>query len=1012
MPHDRLQGPVSMNKSFRPLAVLLALLTTSLAFSLQIPIYVAKATYVWGPIRMDTVWTLVDSPFVISGDITIPPNFTLTIEPSVEVRFGGSFSLIVEGALIAEGSENRSIKFTSNRLNATQGDWGTILLNDTKSSALLIRCDIEYGQNGTTVEAGNLIVRDSRIASSSGNGIAMINGTLEATNSKIEDNIGSGVSVEGNSSVTIHDNSLSSNGDGIMLAGNLTSEAQIQQNTLFNNTHSGIALEALDPDAYENTNITENTLSANNYGFYASTNASTSIRNNYILNNTVGIFYEPSSTSGAGMTNEVHFNDIYDNKMGMDVSNVTVDAKYNFWGDKSGPEHPSLNPQGKGNPVGGDGTNLNFIFYLTRPFEKGNLPPTAVLQTDKTFVATNQNITFIGTNSYDDGQVDQYSFDFGDGNNTGQITLSMFFHNYSSPRSYAPSLRVTDDFNATSGNTAATDISVKDNLTPLNVAVALSNETVGYNANVPVTAYVSTDTGPASNTNVRMLAAKGGTFTPASGSTNSTGYFNTVFTAPNVTSVSNIRIIASASTNGIGYADGSDYAYLKVLPPLYVGINPTATTINSQDNTTVGLSVTDAFGEPVANVSLALSADNGTLSDAPLNTDLNGTASFTFEAPLTLTQTNATITITASRAEYSTPESQLVITVNPKLLTLKVAASSTSIISEENSTITAHVTFDSAPIADATFTTSSDIGGSFLGTESLTDSNGNAYFVFIAPQITTSENAVATVTVTAHKSGYVDAEDQTNITITPKILSVTLTSQPSSLTSETTANVTAHVVRLYDMKPVPEANVTITSANGGNFSAATGLTDQEGNVAFQFTAPPTDAPTDVTISALAARTGYVPDQNSLPITVSPGTLTVQITTNTQTVISTQTTTVEVYVTSNSTAITNASVTLSSSYGNFSITSQTTDSAGRSTFLFNAPKTPIQLSATITARAAKNGYITAMNQSSITVLPEPTQNAGLSLTTVLLIVVPLMIIAVLAVLIKLKVISISLKEERD
>jgi hypothetical protein len=40
------------------------------------------------------------------------------------------------------------------------------------------------------VEAGNLIVKDSRIASSSGNGITMINGTLEATNSKIEHNIG------------------------------------------------------------------------------------------------------------------------------------------------------------------------------------------------------------------------------------------------------------------------------------------------------------------------------------------------------------------------------------------------------------------------------------------------------------------------------------------------------------------------------------------------------------------------------------------------------------------------------------------------------------------------------------------------------------------------------------------------------------------------------------------------------------------------------------------------------
>jgi hypothetical protein len=70
-----------------------------------------------GEITMDTVWTLVDSPFILSGNVTVHQGVTLTIEPGVEVRFGGKFSLIVNGKLNAKGTpeSNRLIKFTSNK---------------------------------------------------------------------------------------------------------------------------------------------------------------------------------------------------------------------------------------------------------------------------------------------------------------------------------------------------------------------------------------------------------------------------------------------------------------------------------------------------------------------------------------------------------------------------------------------------------------------------------------------------------------------------------------------------------------------------------------------------------------------------------------------------------------------------------------------------------------------------------------------------------------------------------
>jgi hypothetical protein len=964
-----------------------------------------KATYFWGPIDRDTIWTLVDSPFVISGDVTIYPGATLTIEPAVQVMFGGNFSLIVEGNLIADGAQTNEINFTSNNPNASAGYWGTIWLNDTNSYASLSNCMVEYATDGITLEAGNLTVQDSQVMNNQ-NGINATGGTLETTRDSFENNVESGVLVEGDSQVSIYNSNLTLNNDGVTLAANQTIHADIEQNIFMNNTHSGVAFTAGNNDTYLNTMITNNTLYFNNYGFDVSTNAATNITGNDVLNNTVGIFYE------AGQANDAHFNDIYDNAMGMDVAgNATVDATYNYWGDKTGPEHDFLNPQGKGNPVGVNASTLKFIFFLTRPFESGNQPPTAALQTDKTLLTVGQNVTFIGAYSTADGQVDQYFYSFGDGNDTGWTTLSMFNYSYSSPGTYLGSLSVIDDFNATSQNTATVNITVAQGLTPLNVAITLNNDTADFNASVPVTVYVSTDTGPASGASVSLLSVKGGTYTPASGFTNSSGYFTTIFTAPNVTQVSNVRIIATAaSTNESIYSDGSDYTYLKVLPPLYLQISPNATAINSEDNTSIAVSVTDAFQTPVSNVSLALSADTGTLSAPFVMTDPQGTAAFSFEAPLTLNQTNVTITITATKPEYAIRQSQQVITVNPKLLTLEIAANPAVIVSQANTTIIAYVAFDSVPISGATLTASSDIGGNFSGTQNPTDSNGNTTIVFTAPQITINQTEVATITVTAHEQGYVDAEDNTTVTVTPKILIVQITNQNDTLSSLGTTSLTVHVTSSNDTAPVSQANITITSENGGNFSTTSGLTDQNGNWTTTFTAPLVNAPLNVTIVASASKTGYVNEQNSLPITVNPGTLEVNIT-RPETMTSGETNIITILVTNNSTLIANATVTISTNHGNFLANTLNTDSSGQCTFVFQAPNTTIQLFAAIKVNVTRNGYVNATSQSTITIIPQTTTSivGGWPVTTILIIIIPVIILVVVVALIKLKVITISVEE---
>jgi hypothetical protein len=68
--------------------------------------------------------------------------------------------------------------------------------------------------------------------------------------------------------------------------------------------------------------------------------------------------------------NFAEYNNIFDNSIGMEVDyNEIVNAEKNYWGDSTGPYHESLNPEGNGNPVNGDGTDLDFIPFLTSPVE-------------------------------------------------------------------------------------------------------------------------------------------------------------------------------------------------------------------------------------------------------------------------------------------------------------------------------------------------------------------------------------------------------------------------------------------------------------------------------------------------------------------------------------------------------------------------------------------------------------------------------------------------------------------
>ncbi|MEM3458653.1 MAG: right-handed parallel beta-helix repeat-containing protein [Candidatus Bathyarchaeia archaeon] len=862
-----------MKKQSTVLVILLAITLNIFSFIGSNFVSFVNATYVEGNITQDTTWTLVDSPFIVSNNITVYSNATLTIEPGVEVRFGGDFWINVSGRLYANGTGNM-IVFTSNKEQPTNEDWSSILFTGTGKS-VLVNCHISYAknaigvvnsdaeiencvfsncQNAITAVNGKLTFKNSVISFGSQNGVNILDCDSTIINNQITQNSENGIYLTGNGQVTIQNNSLLANGNGILLTGSDASNVHISQNIISANTQSGIRIDA---STHSNITIINNSIASNHRGFHISTSQSTQITNNSISYNGIGFLYDSGN-------HIAKWNDIYDNAdYGMTIENdATVIAEYNYWGASNGPYHETLNPTGRGNKVGGNGVNLDFIFFSTKPFGVINQRPTANLAADKLWVPRNADVMFFGTNSYDpDGRVDKYLFDFGDGSNSGWTTLSIFSHKYSAEGIYLANLRVIDDYGALS-NVAFVTITVISSTTPqLHVNLELSNSSVSEGEQISVTVYVTNGTAPVQGASVTMLSFKEGNFSQSSGSTNTTGYFITNFTAPDVTERTSVRIVARATKNGIQYADGSDYEYLQVSPFLSVQITANPQIIKSEETSQITIYV-ESNGEPVANASVTLSSNRESLSPQTGTTNLNGILSAVFTAPQTTTLLNVDITAVATKDRYMSGIGYTTITVEPKVLAVEItAAPNATTISEAKLNVTVHVEYDANPVSGANVTITAD-GGYFSTSSELTDNYGNVTFFYTAPPVSEQTNIIITAYATA--TGYAGTESQLEITINPRTFNILIVAP--SVESGKTAMVTVIAVCNEDGTSVAGATVTMSSTDG-SFEIITQTTDSTGACVFTFNAPITSSNLNVTLTANVVKEGYIPGESQTTITV-------------------------------------------------------------------------------------------------------------------------------------------------
>jgi len=253
-------------------------------------------------IKEDTTWS---GEIIVTGDVYVPPGVTLTIVPGTTIKFrriddrsGRNLfgndtpyypqaELIIRGRLIAQGTRDNFIVFTSAEGDASVADWGAINLLGSDGSVIEY-CKIFFAYNGVHGHSSTALISHNEFMK---NGVAI---SFKKENSANEAWYGK------DTDITVIHNKIHNNKGGINVR---NAKALISYNRIEDNKFFGLWIKEK-CSAY----ISYNDITANYKGVY---------------------LYQANGL-------RIHFNNIHGSKQYnitiADEQDFEVDARYNWYG--------------------------------------------------------------------------------------------------------------------------------------------------------------------------------------------------------------------------------------------------------------------------------------------------------------------------------------------------------------------------------------------------------------------------------------------------------------------------------------------------------------------------------------------------------------------------------------------------------------------------------------------------------------------------------------------------------
>ncbi len=122
----------------------------------------AVTTVPGGTLSGATTWLAANSPYRVTGDLTIPSGSTLSIQPGTTVYFDANVGLTIAGRLLAAGTDTQRIRFT--RQPGSGNIWHNLQFQNTTTESRLAYVDIESSGSGPTIAATNAALALDHVA--------------------------------------------------------------------------------------------------------------------------------------------------------------------------------------------------------------------------------------------------------------------------------------------------------------------------------------------------------------------------------------------------------------------------------------------------------------------------------------------------------------------------------------------------------------------------------------------------------------------------------------------------------------------------------------------------------------------------------------------------------------------------------------------------------------------------------------------------------------------------------